>query len=32
MDQLLKFISNLNTAQRAVIIGGFFIIYIISWF
>ena len=24
MDQLLKFVNNLNTAQRAVIIGGFF--------
>jgi len=29
MNQLLKFINNLNTAQRAVIIGGFFILFIL---
>ncbi|QKF68072.1 flagellar inner membrane MS-ring protein FliF [Arcobacter venerupis] len=29
MDQLLKFISNLNTAQRAVIIGGFSLLFIL---
>ena len=28
MDQLLKFVNNLNTAQRAVIIGGFSILFI----
>lgn len=29
MDQLFKFINNLNSAQRAVIIGGFSILFII---
>ena len=29
MDQLLKFINNLNTAQRAVIIGGFSFLFIL---
>ncbi len=29
MDQLIKFINNLNTAQRAVVIGGFSILFII---
>lgn len=29
MDQLLKFINNLNTAQRAVIVGGFSILFIV---
>ena len=29
MDQLLKFINNLNTAQRAVIIGGFSVLFIV---
>ena len=29
MDQLLKFINNLNTAQRAVIIGGFSILFVL---
>ncbi|WP_321470168.1 flagellar basal-body MS-ring/collar protein FliF [Halarcobacter sp.] len=29
MDQLLKFINNLNSAQRAVIIGGFSILFIL---
>ena len=29
MDQLLKFVNNLNTAQRAVIIGGFSILFIV---
>ncbi len=29
MDQLLKFINNLNTAQRAVIIGGFSLLFIL---
>jgi flagellar M-ring protein FliF len=29
MDQLLKFISNLNTAQRAVVIGGFSLLFIL---
>ena len=28
MDQLLKFINNLNTAQRAVIVGGFSILFV----
>lgn len=28
MDQLLKFINNLNAAQRAVIIGGFSILFV----
>lgn len=29
MDQLLKFINNLNAAQRAVIIGGFSLLFIL---
>ena len=29
MDQFLKFINNLNTAQRAVIIGGFSLLFIL---
>ncbi|QKF82910.1 flagellar basal-body MS-ring/collar protein FliF [Halarcobacter ebronensis] len=29
MDQLLKFINNLNSAQRAVIIGGFSVLFIL---
>ncbi len=29
MDQLLKFINNLNSAQRAVIIGGFSLLFIL---
>lgn len=29
MDQLLKFINNLNSAQRAVIIGGFSILFVL---
>jgi flagellar M-ring protein FliF len=29
MDQLLKFINNLNTAQRAVVIGGFSLLFIL---
>lgn len=29
MDQLLKFINNLNTAQRAVIIGGFSLLFLL---
>lgn len=29
MDQLLKFVNNLNTAQRAVIIGGFSFLFIL---
>lgn len=29
MDQLLKFVNNLNTAQRAVIIGGFSVLFIV---
>ncbi len=29
MDQLLKFINNLNAAQRAVIIGGFSILFLL---
>ena len=29
MDQLLKFVSNLNTAQRAVIIGGFSLLFVL---
>lgn len=29
MDQLLKFINNLNAAQRAVIIGGFSILFLV---
>lgn len=29
MDQLLKFINNLNTAQRAVIIGGFSLLFVL---
>jgi len=29
MDQLLKFINNLNAAQRAVIIGGFSVLFIL---
>lgn len=29
MDQLLKFVNNLNTAQRAVIIGGFSILFVV---
>lgn len=28
MDQLLKFFNNLNAAQRAVIIGGFSILFV----
>ena len=28
MDQLLKFINNLNAAQRAVIIGGFSVLFV----
>lgn len=29
MDQLLKFVGNLNTAQRAVIIGGFSLLFVL---
>jgi flagellar M-ring protein FliF len=29
MDQLIKFINNLNTAQRAVIIGGFSLLFVL---
>ncbi|MGB0990225.1 MAG: flagellar basal-body MS-ring/collar protein FliF [Halarcobacter sp.] len=29
MDQLLKFVNNLNAAQRAVIIGGFSILFVL---
>lgn len=29
MDQLLKFINNLNSAQRAVIVGGFSVLFIL---
>lgn len=29
MDQLFKFINNLNTAQRAVIIGGFSLLFVL---
>ncbi len=29
MDQLLKFVNNLNTAQRAVIIGGFSLLFVL---
>ena len=29
MEQLLKFINNLNTAQRAVIIGGFSLLFVL---
>lgn len=29
MDQLLKFINNLNAAQRAVIVGGFSILFLV---
>lgn len=29
MDQLLKFINNLNAAQRAVIIGGFSLLFVL---
>lgn len=29
MDQLLKFINNLNSAQRAVIIGGFSLLFVL---
>lgn len=29
MDQLLKFVNNLNTAQRAVIIGGVSVLFIV---
>lgn len=29
MDQLLKFVNNLNAAQRAVIIGGFSLLFIL---
>lgn len=29
MDQLIKFINNLNAAQRAVIIGGFSILFVL---
>ncbi len=29
MDQLLKFVNNLNTAQRAVIIGGFSLLFVV---
>ncbi len=29
MDQLLKFINNLNVAQRAIIIGGFSLLFIL---
>jgi len=28
MDQILKFINNLNSAQRAVIIGGFSVLFL----
>jgi flagellar M-ring protein FliF len=32
MDQLLKFINNLNKAQRIVIVGGFaFLLFIGYW-
>lgn len=29
MDQLFKFVNNLNTAQRAVIIGGFSLLFVL---
>lgn len=29
MDQLIKFVNNLNTAQRAVIIGGFSLLFVL---
>jgi len=29
MDQLLKFINNLNSAQRAVIVGGFSLLFVL---
>ncbi len=29
MDQLLKFVNNLNTAQRAVVIGGFSLLFVL---
>lgn len=29
MEQLLKFVNNLNTAQRAVIIGGFSLLFVL---
>ncbi|PKN13998.1 MAG: flagellar M-ring protein FliF, partial [Deltaproteobacteria bacterium HGW-Deltaproteobacteria-24] len=29
MNQLLKFINNLNAAQRAVIIGGFSLLFVL---
>ena len=29
MDQLLKFVGNLNTAQRAVSIGGFSFLFVL---
>lgn len=29
MEQLLKFVNNLNAAQRAVIIGGFSLLFIL---
>ena len=29
MDQLFKFINNLNTGQRAVIIGGFSLLFVL---
>lgn len=29
MDQLLKFVNNLNASQRAVIIGGFSILFVL---
>ena len=29
MDQLLKFVNNLNSAQRAVIIGGFSLLLVL---
>ena len=29
MDQLLKFVNNLNSAQRAVIIGGFSLLFVL---
>ncbi len=28
MDQLLKFVNNLNSAQRAVIVGGFSVLFV----
>lgn len=29
MDQLFKFVNNLNAAQRAVIIGGFSLLFVL---